>query len=603
MNNPDIHNLFSRKKFLQLTGTTLGAGLVFVPYRQGDATGDKQKIRRKPQWIIDLISLNDTRFGNLPQMLKNGRVNDTSDPDFGGFLDGYGLPSVNSTSGFISRAICSITLPESQYYESEELMQIVREAANYLVRVQHEDGTIDLLNHNFYSPPDTAFRVRGLTPGFKLLRTKNNIPGAEETLEALQTFLQKASDALVDGGVHTPNHRWIMCDALGRINELWPNERYLDRANRWLTEGIDIDEDGQYRERDTVGYSAHTNRALVMTSKFFDKPELLDYVRKNLDMTLYYITSNGQVVEEVSERVERDGRRMLSLSNQYYSYRYLALRDDNQTYSAACRHIERNHFNQLTGDLKYFLEDPDLWSPLPPSGSLPRNYEKEFRGSGVVRVRRGNYDASIISRYTKKGIFFAFHKGDAILWGMRLGNSFSGMGQFESDDIRKENGAWVLERKTEGFYVQPVPEEKTPIGNNWNFDPEFYDTYGLMWHTEHRERTRVHPLIQRAVIREIEGGFEVEVSAQGTDNVPTTVELIFRPEGVFTGVDRHEQLEDTYFLKNGFGSYRAGGSTITFGPGTYLHSNADLRGTLPKMDLPTVVLTGITPFQHKIRIT
>ncbi|MEX0780687.1 MAG: hypothetical protein WD491_02485 [Balneolales bacterium] len=587
----------SRKQFIKISTSATAAGIIGLGtsglnnlYLQND----------KPDWLIELLRQNESRFENLSSYLQVSRVTDKSSTAFGGFIDSYGLPNAQSTQSFIGNALCALSTPESSLFGSELLLQALNEAAAFLVRVQHEDGTVDLLSHNFYSPPDTAFIINRMVPLFNLFQ-RENISGSEESVATLQAFIEKASNAIVNGGIHTPNHRWVFCAALARLYELWPDERYRDRAESWLAEGVDIDNEGQYRERDTLVYSAVSNRALTITAKIFDIPELLESVRQNLEMLMYYLLPNGEAVEEVSARVEREGRRIGTIHAHYVPCRYLALLDNNKEFAALCRHIEETAFSRLSSYLHYLLVDPVLWRPLPVPGELPTNYVREFSESGVVRIRRGNYDASIISRYTKQGIFFAFHKGEAMLHGMRIGNSFSGMGQFESDTIQKVNGGWVLNREVNGLYFQPLPQEKTPIGRDWQFDPEYYGRYGLMWHTNNREATRVHTLRQNAKIWEIKGGFEIEICIDGTDNVPTTVELIFRPGGSLSGVENHGNLANTYFLKEGYGKYNLNGDTITFGSGRFLHTNADLRGTLPKMELPTVVLTGITPFYHKIR--
>ena len=594
---------FSRRKFLQTTGSALGGGLIFSSATQaayGSGT-DPSGLTEKPQWLVELVGLNDSRFDDFPKFLKENRVNDESDPHFGGFLDHrFGLPTVGATNQFIRTALCSMLTPESHWYHSGQLLQAVTEASEHLLYMQHDDGSIDLINHNFFSPPDTAFIVRNLAPLYGIFLDEE-IPGSQRALENIRSFLDKASLPLLDGGIHTPNHRWVFCAALGRLYELWPEEKYRIRAEQWLVEGIDMDDDGQYRERDMI-YTAVSNRALLTTSNAFDKPELLDYVRRSLDMLLYYVTSTGEMAEEISERVERDGRSLRDLSRFYIPFRSMAIRDDNGVYASMCRLIERRDFERLTGNLYQLLVDRDLWEPLPVSKPMPRSYEKEFKNSGIVRVRRGNYDASIISRYARQGIFFTYHKTDAVLWGMRLGSSFSGMGQFVAQDIRRENDEWVLERKVDGLYFQPLPEEHIPLGMGWEFD-EKYSKYGLMWDTTNRELTRIHTLRQLVQVREIDNGFELDVTVDGTDYVPTAIELIFRPGGRFSGVEKHPNLNDIHFLKEGYGQYHVGRNTITFGPGSYKHHNVELRGTLPGIDFPTVVLTGVSPFRHTIRLT
>jgi hypothetical protein len=81
----------------------------------------------------------------------------------------------------------------------------------------------------------------------------------------------------------------VVSAALTKMNELWPDPRYVNRANEWLGEHIDIDPDGQYTEKSTYGYSAISDRVLITVAKGLNKPELYDAVRKNILMMRYYI--------------------------------------------------------------------------------------------------------------------------------------------------------------------------------------------------------------------------------------------------------------------------------------------------------------------------
>ena len=115
--------------------------------------------------------------------------------------------------------------------------------------------------------------------------------------------------------------------------------------------------------------------------------------------------------------------------------------------------------------------------------------------------------------------------------------------------------------------------------------------------------TEVQLLETSVEIKEITGGFELDINIQGTDRVPVTVELIFRQGGTFSGVEKLEMLPDAWLLKGSSASYTVGGDVIRFGPGTHAHKWAQLRGALPKMDAPTVYLTGFTPFHHTIQFS
>lgn len=565
-----------RRTFVHIGATALSA----LPL-QGFSTLDFTALA-KPAWIIDLIKLNDQGF----ESVFTAQVNDSTRKAYGGILDSEEIPNPQSTGHFIAKAAIALYSPESRFYQSTDLLKKVALAVQYLLNVQHTDGTIDLLNTNFHSPPDTAFSVEKLTQAYGFLKASQT-KGIEPVLIALKSFLQRAGEALIVGGIHTPNHRWVVSAALTKLNELWPDPRYVKRVEQWLLEHIDLDPDGQYTEKSTGGYTPLVDRVLITMAKGLKKPEILDAVRKNLNMTMYYVHPNGEVVTEASNR--QDKGTVGTLENYYYSYRYLALRDQNGEYAAMCRLIEKSCFPKLVGSLDAFLEDPNLWAELPKSKPLPTSYAKAFPFSGVARIRQDHWDATILSNNPG---FLTFHKGDAVLQGMRIVASFFGKGQFQSPDIKKEGDAWVLRSKLEGPYYQPYPVDQIDPTGNLDKMPR-----------SNRAKSEVQYLESTIKIRETTGGIVVDFDLSGTDGVPVSLELIFRPGGKLTGVMPHPVKPNAFHFKEPTGTYTLGNDTLQFAGGKMEHKGTQLRGGLPAMDAPSVYVTGFTPFKHTITLT
>ena len=537
----------------------------------------------KPLWLLEWIKIHDQQLPNFKAL----KVNDPTHPFAGGYMDDVEIPNPHTTAGFIGKACMLMSCPESVYYQSKEVLKEVEEATKALLNMQHADGTIDLLSTNFHSTPDTAFVLESIVPAYTFLK-KSNTKGSEKALELLRIFLINAGEALTVGGIHTPNHRWVVSAALTKLNELFPDKRYIARIEQWLAEHIDLDPDGQYNEKSTNSYSPIVNRSLIVMARGLKKPELLDPVRKNLMMTLYYVHPNGEVVTEASNR--QDKGTIGNMSRYYYAYRFMALADNNGEMAAMTRLIENTSTKeQLAGYLDYFLEDPTLWQDLPNDKPLPVSYAKAFPYSGVVRIRRGNWDSTILSNNAS---WLTFHKGNAVLQAMRVAASFFGKGQFEAEKIEQEGDAWVLKRSLEGPYYQPLSADKIAPDGDWDKMPR-----------SSRPQSEVQKLETRVRIKEANNGLEIEVNISGTEGVPVSFELIFRAGGTLGGVEKYVKKENAYLLTSESGTYTVGNDRIRFGSGKVLHKGVQLRGALPAMNAPTVYLTGFTPFEHTIRLS
>jgi hypothetical protein len=360
------------------------------------------------------------------------------------------------------------------------------------------------------------------------------------------------------------------------------------RIDEWLGEHIDMDADGQYDEKSTLIYSPLTDRVLITIAKGANKPELYEFVRRNLMMTTYYIHPNGEVASDASGR--QDKAAVGTMEGYFYPYRFMALKDQNGIFSAICKEIEATVLEKAVSQLSYFLEDSSLWRELPKLTSLPKSYAKAFPYSGLVRIRRGDWDATVISQ---NPTFLTFHRGNSVLQGIRFSASFFGKGQFQGAEIRQEGKDYVMEQKLAGPYYQPYPKDSIDPAGNWDKMPQ-----------SNRKQSEIQYLTSTARIRESSDGVECEIEITGTDGVPVSVELIFREGGEFKNVLALSAEKDTYLLKTAeVGTYTLKNDTLTFGPGLAEHKGVLLRGALPRMSAPTVYLTGFTPFRHTIRIS
>ncbi|GJM27842.1 MAG: hypothetical protein DHS20C17_04770 [Cyclobacteriaceae bacterium] len=554
---------------------------IIGPWLPASNLFSKQYVRfQNDQLVSQLIEINDSKVATR----LDTQITDKDHRWYGGSPNQYGIPNAASSCALIQDLSCAYTSPTSAYFQSERLIDSITRATEYLLAIQYEDGTVDLHTTNFHSPPDTAFRVEPLALSYHILSHSESKP--LETLANLKQFLTNAGNALTIGGIHTPNHRWVVCMALAHINTLFPDEKYVKRVNQWLSEGIDIDPDGQYTEKSTTVYSPLVDRCLITVARLLEKPELLEPVRKNLEMTLYYIRPNFQVSTEASGR--QDQYRIGTIAPYYYPYRYMALQDGNSRFAYIANYLESEQLNQISNSLIYLLQDGQLGNELPEEEPFNTNYVKYFKHSELVRIRRGHRDASILAN---NSLIFSYFKGNAALTGVRLASAFFGKGQFKSDTIEVNENEYILKQTLEGPYYQPL-KSGTFEGTQKDFGEQ----------RKTREQSEVQNLETTIIIKEVGESFELSLSIQGSENVPVALELGFREGGELSGVTPVKDIPDAYLVAEQQITYNLDGQSITISPGYSEHQWTQLRGALPKMEGPSVYLTGYTPLEWTLKI-
>ena len=163
-------------------------------------------------------------LGNSSQgveyLLKN-QITDPSSPWYGTILNGYGIPNFSAMAGMFDTYGAALMHPQSKYYKSAEVFSRLKICAASRKKNQSPGGFLSNLDTNFNSPPDTAFAVRAAANGLLIAKRTNS----REVFAVMEPFVKSASDGLAVGGIHTPNHRWVLCAALAQANEILPNAR------------------------------------------------------------------------------------------------------------------------------------------------------------------------------------------------------------------------------------------------------------------------------------------------------------------------------------------------------------------------------------------
>lgn len=561
----------------------------------GNAASNKN-FSKDDDLLKRLLSANDVQVAKLLSSISDEK------PSFGRKI-GYDFAQ-------LSASYCS---PDSRYFHSEEIITALEKLTQLLVSIQSEDGTLNF--GNLESPPDTAFLLEPLSAGAFLL-VKDNAAALNKVNNNIKSFIIKSGDALAIGGVHTPNHRFVISAALARLNALYPNQKYVNRIEDWLGEGIFNDSDGHFPER-SMNYGNVENNSLITIGRLLNKPSLFDPVRRNLQMTYYYMDPNGDLVTTDSRR--QDQYTSKSIISFYLHYRYMALKDKNSQFAAIAALIEnRNGFEEeiVNNSLFHFLEDTLLQEKLPVSTTLPVNYEKLFTNSHLLRIRRrdttstlfGGVDWPLIiaSGRSNSPNFFAYRKGKAILKYMRLSTNFFSMGYFYSEGLKKEANKYILHKRLTVPYYQPLPQKLRNAKGDYKLSPSVDDRFWNKMDFQHRPVSNVKTMETTITLIESNGKNDVNVLVSGPAGIAVTIELCFKEGGKLSGVD--SPGNGNYFLGNGDGQYEFEGDNIQFGPGAITHkmiNNLEGErysthfGTLKTEGLH-VYITGVTPFNHTI---
>lgn len=456
-----------------------------------------------------------------------------------------------------------------------------------VARLEHLLGPTGLFDGtNLSSPPDSAFTINDACMALEIIGAAGGdaLAGVRRRLRAV---VERSTDALVAGGVHTPNHRWELCAALARIHLLQeregkPRPEILERIGQWLAEGIDQLPDGMYSERSPLYATAVTNPSLLAIADYAGRPELLEHVRLNLAAFLPWFNPDGTVESLFSRRQDQwftfDAEAFQLL------YRRFANQDGRADFAAAAAWLRQFPLLEPAKALARTRLDPWLTPELPrdpgfrhsggglPAAMTPEHAElrscgiHRFHGSGNVVTVYGGCDElvpGVVSGLSSNPTFLRFGHGAAVLSDVRLSRSFFDLGPFRSQEtVRSGNGVSLSETVEASFYLPLAPEIRRRDGI---YALEHEGRFSASMNFSSRP-TVVHRLKTDVTVQAAGAETVVEIGFDGADT-SFALELTFRPGGVLEGVEPIGE-SGTYQLVAGTGRYSVGGDVIEFGPGT-----------------------------------
>jgi len=507
------------------------------------------------------------------EKLLRAQITDPASRFAGTMEDAGGLHSPGAAAGLLTACATAFLQPASKLHRAPLMLERSRLAAAYLERAQSPEGNIDLLTTNFNSPPDTGFVVHNVGSAACLAQRA----GAREWLAVVERFLKRAGAGMATGGVHTPNHRWVVSSALAQIHEVFPDPAYPRRIEQWLAEGIDLDADGQFTERSTGVYNAVCDRAFTVLAAKLKRPQLLDPVRRNLEAMQWLLHPGYEVVTEISRRQDQYERR--DMAPYWFPLQYLAVHDRKGEYAAIARRFP------TAASLTTLMEYPELQEDIP-DAPVPDDYVKLLPALETLRIRHGALSATVLLRNDSH--FLGFRRGDAVISSLRFAGAFFGKGQFVPARWERDGDGYLLTQELSSGYYQPFEPPRRIAAGEWGRT------------RESRRQSQVCHLRQSARISETKNGLRVRLRADGTANVPVAVEIALREGGKLEGC---VETNGGWLLPEGFATYRAGNDTVRFGPGLREHSYWQIRGAEPAAPGVRVYLCGYTPFDRELELS
>lgn len=500
--------------------------------------------------------------------------------------------------------------PQSRHYRDPALLAALDATADELLGIQLPSGNVSLYNCNIDSPPDTAFTSHLVALVAQLLLREGG-PAAAKAADAALLFLRRAEPALLTGGIHTPNHRWVMASALAKLEELFGGAAYRERAFEYLNEGLDVTPYGEWTERSNAIYNAVCAYYLHTVGVVFGYAPALEAAGGTLRMTRWLLHPGDALVTEYSGR--QDLGQVAFMDDRYYVSLHLMAARERDSELAALAEIADRTAPKGALTLLHWMLEPERMAPTAAAAPLGERYTvllgegnrtpvpdrvpylgpvtKHPHGAPVLRHRRGRLSVTAMAGQPE---CLYVQYGEARMHALKLGIGWFGAGAVSFPGIeRLAEDHYVLRAELEGCYFAPLADEHTLHAGG---------SYVDMPNHLRRRIGVVHTAVSLELTL-LEDGLDLRVVSDDPRGIYLQAVCQFAPgEGTLTGAGLAETGPGMLRLAQGAALYRCGRDCIVIDGGADEHDELAMRNDPPDPHALSVMVNWTTPTDAVLRI-
>lgn len=412
----------------------------------------------------------------------------------------------------------------SDHYGDPEMLDRLLMHLEFMKRRQRPDGSVSLWAAGVGSGSEIGFTLPGVCASYKRLR-KSSVPGRNELLAGLEEYILRGAACVRAKEPHTSNHRWAaFAGPLAVVDSLFPDPRNARKIEEYLSDGIDIDSDGAFREERSPNYNIVAQHGLLLLVDYWARKDLLELVARNLRFVLEMRQPSGEAETLFSHRQDRGaaGARW----GDYYVFKRLALELGDGVFASAADELlsgmrDGGGLPDSLVPLRYLFEDACLDRDDVVRQPLPAVFERRYDELKAWRFRDGDTSCTVVADpgghffdlmrgswggHVRSDLFFDFHVGDAIVDAVKIAWG-SGTGAFRPESIAYAGDALKLS------YVDPGWEHVAHYRPREKWGPT---------HVETDQRATVQ------ISRQDRGGIQMRVRIGGWCDMPVAFILLLR---------------------------------------------------------------------------